>query len=116
MLTREIFYQKFRGVIGKKHSKDSDPKFKSNGINESKIEKNCRYFEYYIDYYDDGIHVDWVTQNNCVHHNLLDREILRCFKYLNYEGKIYVNLSDRNKKHNYKYVLDYNKYYENEYD
>lgn len=97
-MTKNEFKKVFAGVIGPAHAGAAYPEFNEFGINESRIERECRFksFDFYI-FPDTGtLCIEWITQGDCHENEQLREEIRRCLRdAIGYTDPIILFLSER---------------------
>ena len=114
-MTKTEFKNKFFGISNRECEYSSLtgrpapwPPFIGNAINIEKIEHECRdkWARISLDEKNQVVNVEWETQEECIHHDLLDAEIMRCMKHIGFKGRIEVNLFDRDGAENFVYDLE----------
>ena len=97
-MTNEEFKAKFHGIIEPAYRGAAYPEFDPAGINESKIEDECRYknFTWKLDERLHELYIDWLTQESADKHALLWKEVKRCLEYIGFDGQVVMDISSRN--------------------
>lgn len=112
-MTETEFDKKFGGVLDRAYAWSSKtrgpapwPAMKAKCINVMNIEEECRPKDACISYEPNGIHVDWMTQEDCDEHYELDAEVVRCMKAIGFSGKIFMHVHDRDGYNDFRYSLE----------